>query len=397
MAKITFKNDIKPKICSSNDFITYNWKEIQIISAEYSNYSGLTILSYHNLDDPSKRLSYYISKRGKDISGFNLDIINRTPNETVKYDGAHTIALVGGSSMGLESICGIQEIVLKDNIYWYNKILNEKERNEQPFLPLHERIYGVCCYTKNLSIDRNYIYPDLKLGKFAMKNLYKNARSKIYQTQKIYLKQSGVGLNSTVAKLNTFGKNDNSWAENYVLGGVGAKFFEKDDLKILIIINLNSVGLVHDNYKLLHEFPKGANNIGEDIRKYNKNLNKLKDDILNGTNKNLKPSNTTLSIICTNMEIPDNLKEKLTEELHDEIESMIFPYGTIEDGDTLFLCSTWDISYQKNFKDLTKPLIRECIKSVFINNQKGGAKENYNELYLKYKLKYLNSKKKIDL
>jgi len=392
--KATFKSTKKPIISDSTDFINYDWPEIRILSCQYPEQAGMTIFTYYNMESPAKRMSYYISKRGKDIGGFGTDIINRTPNKDIPFDGVHTVSLVGGSTMGLEAICGIQETLLKDNFYWYNKMLDDDGRKEHQFTPLHERVMGACCFTTNLSINKSYIYPDLNLGKFGMKQLLNQVRKTPDEKQKIFLKQQGVGLNSTVAKLNTPDGEDGSWTENTLKAGVGSKFLQIDDLKILVFINLNSLGLVHDNFKLLHEFPKNANNIGVDISKDKKLrdfLNDVNENYLFGINK--KISNTTLSVIITNMEIPHDKKEKITELLHDEIESMIYPYGTIGDGDILFLLSTWDIDFdEKKFIDNTKPLIRESIKSVFkTDNMTGGS--NFKNKYLKYKHKYLSLKK----
>ena len=370
-----FKLD--PKISKTKKFITYEWPEIKILSVEYPEQSGLTLIRHFNADSPGKRLSYYIDKRGKDIAGFNLDIINRTPNKKQNYDGAHSIVFVGGSSLGLEAVSGVSEIALKENIMWYNKgitegyppyITSEEFKNNNKLLPLHERIYGVCCFTKNLAVDKHYIYPDMKLGKFAMENIFTSE-------QKIYIKQSGVGLNSYVSKIDQPIQIENSWITNTVPGGVGAKFYlDKKDLKILFIINLNSIGIIHDNFKLLHDFPKGANNKGKVIdRNLRNRLNAYKNWAM-GRQSNLKlqgsPRNTTLSILITNLELPHDLKKTITKIFHDEIESMIFPYGTNGDGDTFFLTSTYDID--NNIEDRRvlinegKKLIRESIKSVFL-------------------------------
>lgn len=391
--KANIKTTEKPFISNSTDFIEYQWPEIRIFSCQYPKQSGMTIFTYYNMENPAKRMSYYISKRGKDIGGFGTDIVNRTPNKYIPFDGVHTVSLVGGSTLGLEAICGIQQILLKDNFYWYNKILDDDGRKKHQFTPLHERVMGACCFTTNLSLKKNYVYPDLNLGKFGMRNLLLNVRKNTDNKQKIFLKQQGVGLNSAVAKLDTPDGEAGSWSVNNITGGVGSKFIQIDDLKILVFINLNSLGLVHDNFKLLHEFPNNAKNVGADISKDKKLRNFLNDvnkNYLSGVNK--KISNTALSLIITNMEIPHDKKEKITELFHDEIESMIYPYGTIGDGDIMFLLSTWDIDFdEKKLIDNTKPLIRKSIKSIFKNdNMKGGS--DFKNKYFKYKQKYLSLK-----
>jgi len=387
------KTDEKPELSSSNN-LEYNWKEIRILSCQYPKQAGMTIFTYYNPDNLTKRMSYYLSKRGKDIGGFGTDIINRTPTKEIPFNGVHSVVLVGGSTLGLEAISGVQEVLLKDNLYWYNKILDDEGRKKHQFTPLHERVMGACCFTTNLSINKSYLYPDLSLGKFGMKNLLNQVRKEPTKTQTIYLKQNGVGVNSTVAKLNSpDADDDNSWTKNTLPAGVGAKFIEIDDLKILVFINLNSLGVIHDNYQLLHNFPINKENKGTKItddEKIMDFLNDVNENYLFGINK--KISNTTLSVIITNMEIPEDKKEEISEKLHDEIESMIYPYGTVGDGDILFLLSTWDVEFnEKKLIDNTKPLIRESIKSVFEEEMTGGGINYYNK-YLKYKNKYLKIK-----
>ena len=395
MYKAILKNkDIKPKISNSTNFIEYDWPEIKILSVEYENQCGITIFSYINPIDPVKRLSYYISKRGKDIGGFVTDIIERSPIETYKTNGIHTIVLVGGSTLGLEAICGVQNRILKDNVQWYNNLPEEK-RISMKYLPLHERVIGACCYTTNLSIDKNYIYPDRELGTFGMTEIFK-IRNRESITNKIYLKQSGVGLNSKVAKINAPNSDDNNWMENCKSAGIGAHFYHnlESGFKILVFINLNSLGVVHDNFKLLHNFNKYAKGTNINNEEISKLLNSFSNNVEGrNTLDNGSPSNTTLSVIITNMIIHTENKELISEELHQEIENMIMPYGTSGDGDILFVCSTDEIEYNKDILLIEgKSCIRNSIKKVFDIDLIGG-KYDYKEKYQKYKSKYFNLKK----
>jgi hypothetical protein len=381
MATIKQKSDIA-KFSKSKKYIEMDWKEIRVISSEYPGQSGMTIFSYIDIKNPARKLSYYISKRGKSIGGFSLDNVNRTPNKEEPSNGAHSIALVGGSSLGLEALAGINRGILEDNLYWYNKILTEKERQEKGKIPLHEIVLGVCCYTSNLSIDQSYVYPDFEMGKMIVRKTLRDAHKEANPIQKIYLGQSGVGLNSTVSKIDTVG-GDNSWYDNIVIAGVGARFIQYGTIKVLVFINLNSVGLIHDNEQLLHPFPGGSNNLngsnsGGDIKQHSKRLNEFRK-WAEGINPPMK-SNTTLSVVITNMQLPHNLKQKIADDLHDEVESMIYPYGTSMDGDTFILASTWDKPFKSGtLEKLAKPLIRESIKSVFQTNdtkEKNTKKKN---------------------
>ena len=405
-------------LSSSNDFIKYKWPEIKIVSVEYPGQSGMTIFSYINTENPAKRMSYYLSKRGKDVGGFCTDILNRTPDEDEITDGAHTVVLTGGSTLGLESICGVQNHILKDNIYWYNNMLKSEDKKNMRYVPIHERVMGACCFTTNISIDKSFVYPDLELGTFGMTKVFELRESK--EEQKIYLKQNGVGLNSQVAKINAPDPDVSNWMENGKKGGVGARFFEDEEsgLKVLVFINLNSLGVIHNDYKLLHDFNKWGKGINiketPELRKRLEGFTKFmggRNPISGGS-----PSNTTLSVIITNLELPHCEKERISEELHQQIENMIYPYGTYGDGDILFVCSTWDIKYSKKNKGILlakgKELIKESIISVFSDTteeatggaggasvkkyQRGGNLESiYEEKYLKYKKKYNMLKNKL--
>lgn len=411
-------------LSSSDDCITYNWPEIKIVSVEYPGQSGMTIFSYINTENPAKRMSYYLSKRGKDIGGFCTDILNRTPDEGEITDGAHTVVLTGGSTLGLESICGVQNHILQDNMFWYNNMLKGEDKKNMRYVPIHERVMGACCFTTNISIDKSFVYPDLQLGTFGMNKVFELRESK--EEQKIYLKQNGVGLNSQVAKINAPNPEVNNWMENGKKGGVGAKFFEdkKSGLKVLVFINLNSLGVIHNNYELLHDFNKWKK--GTNITKKPELAERLEGftKFMGGRNpiSGGSPSNTTLSVIITNLELPHDEKERISEELHQQIEDMIYPYGTYGDGDILFVCSTWDIKYSEEKKgillDEGKRLIKESIISVFSDGeatkeaaggaggaggaisakkyQRGGNLESiYEEKYLKYKRKYNMLKNKL--
>lgn len=308
------------KISTSEKSIPYTFKGISVSCVEYGDEPGdkvgMTLL--HS----DKYLSYYISKRGKDIAGFSLDMINREG-----YRGTKSIVLVGGSVMGLEGICGVNRAMLKENIE------NGKD--------YHEKAIGVCCYTFNLfsfdGIQSKYLFPDVKLGKFSYESL---------SNQPIPIGQAGVGCCSAVAKIDT------NWKSHLVPTGQGAHFIQVGRLKVLVIINLNSIGLVHDNGRLLHKYKK------------HKYLNEVPN--LDNINENLSGiGNTTLCIVLTNIKLTNQQREYYGEKLHDVIASMIYPYGTIYDGDTMFLASTSE--YKSD--DVNQLLVEgeKCIRNAILS------------------------------
>lgn len=293
--------------------------------------SGMTLLKCE------KYMDFYISKRGKDISGISLDMINREG-----FNGTKTLALVGGSSLGLEAICGVNKALLKDNDYKY-----------------FDRTPGVCCYTTNMIFgpksSKGFIAPDMKLGQFAFDTL---------SNDPIPIGQVGVGKNSAVAKM------DKDWRKHYVNAGQGVHFIKEGRFRILAIVNLNSIGLVHDNGKLLHPYKKYTylSDIPH-IDEINELLKGVSDE---------HPKNTTISMVITNIKLDESEREYYGEKLHDVIQSMIYPYGTLYDGDTMFLASTG--TYNLNSDELVEKFLgdegvfmkkgseclRNAIKSVFI-------------------------------
>ena len=265
-----------------------------------------------------------------------LDIINREG-----YNGTKTIALVGGSGLGLEAVCGVNKALLKDNNYRY-----------------FDKTLGVCCYTTNMILGpmspEGFVAPDLNMGQFAFDNLSDNP---------IPIGQAGVGKNSAMAKF------DKDWKKHYINAGQGVHFIKEGRFRILAIVNLNSVGIAHDNGKLLHPY-KGYTHLDE--IPYIDEINEL----LKGIDED-HPRNTTISMVITNIKLNEEEREYYGEKLHDVIQSMIYPYGTLYDGDTMFLASTK--SYNLNSPELIekflgddgllmkrgKQCIQEAIRSVF--------------------------------
>lgn len=302
----------------SKNNLEYNFKDIQISSVEYSGEhgSGMTLIY-----SPSY-MPFYISKRGKDIGGIFLDQINREG-----FGGTKAICLVGGSGLGLEAVCGVNKSMLEDNKFKY-----------------HDRALGVCCYTLNLLLHKKFIYPDVGLGQYAFNQL---------NNDPIPIGQCGAGKNTAVAKIGL------DWKKHYVKAGQGAFFLKEGKIKVLCIIVLNSVGLVHDKGKLLHEY-KGYSELKEI-----KELKKI-NELLEGRDKRI-PSNTTLTAIITNVKLDEVEREKFGEKFHDVVQSMIYPYGTIYDGDTLFLATTKkvDLEDKTQLYKMGKECIIKSIHSVF--------------------------------
>lgn len=262
-----------------------------------------------------KVMNYYISKRGKNIGGINLDQLYGCDQ-----NGTYAVCLVGSSSLGLEGVCG------------FNRQLSKNGEVS--------RALGACIYSWNL-VEGNLEHPDVELGLKAYDLL---------QNKKFKIGQWGAGLGARVGKLYE------NWKEEAVYGGQGGAFFEEGKFRFLVINVINSIGIVHENSLLLHQFKVKHNKI--------KTLQELPD--INSSH--LKPLNTTLTICVTNIKMNESEQKNLSEILHDVVQSMIYPYGTIYDGDVLFLLTTNDYSCKINDKCINqmKNTIKNAIRSVFI-------------------------------
>jgi len=291
----------------SDKIIKTNIKNVYISQVQYKS-CGMTVVSSTKLFD------YYISKRGKNIYGLGLDVLYGH-----NYTGSKAICLVGSSTLGLEGICGVNQYLIKEN----------GEKHNDPAI-------GTCCYTWNI-VEKDFTHPDVKLGKFAMTHRGKN----------LLVGEVGAGVNARVGKIYLDGKNK-------IKTGQGAFYFEKNKMKCFCVVVLNSLGVIHEKGTLLHPFKIGKKQIT--------NIKEMPKTELFNT----KPQNTTLTIFVTNVKYSELEMKNLSEQLHDVVESMVYPYATYLDGDTFFLVSSKEIATKKDYFDDYKNVIVNAIKSPFL-------------------------------
>jgi L-aminopeptidase/D-esterase-like protein len=79
-----------------------------------------------------------------------------------------------------------------------------------------------------------------------------------------------------------------------------------------------------------------------------------------------RPGNTTLTIFVTNICYTKEQMESLSKRLHDVVESMVYPYGTLLDGDIFFLVSSKEVDSDEDYFNDYEAVIRNAIKSPFI-------------------------------
>jgi L-aminopeptidase/D-esterase-like protein len=324
------------KVSESTKKIKTNINNIYISQVQYKGSCGMTVVSSPNW------LDYYIDKRGKNVYGLGTDMLYGSTNAE---NYAKAVCLVGGSTLGLEGICGVTQALIAD-----------KENN-----PSNTNVpaIGATCLTQNI-LYSDFTHPDIKLGKFAYENKGKH----------LMIGKVGAGVNTRVGKL-YFESNTQHGTPFYA--GQGAYYLEEGNMKCFCIVVLNSLGVVHENGELLHEFKykdKQITNIKDmsDNWLTNSSTNKLKLKKLGGQSEIeqvKKPTNTTLTIFVTNIKYTEAQMKLLSKELHDVVESMVYPYGTLLDGDIFFLVSSKEIDSAVDYSGNYKTVIQNAIKSVF--------------------------------
>lgn len=297
----------KPKVSKSNDKINIDIKNIYLSQVQYGESCGMTVVY------SPKYMSFYVDKRGKNIGSVGTD--NLYGEGTA---GTKAVCLVGSSGLGLEGISGVNNAMLKENKYKF-----------------HDRALGACIWSYNI-VEKDFTHPDVKLGEYALKNIDKKA----------YIGQVGCGVNATIGKLYS------DWKKNKVYAGQGVGYLEIGKVKCMCITILNSIGVVHENGKLLHEFYVGKDKI--------KKISEMPKTSLTGGSS----ANTTLTIFVTNQKLDKNQMKEHAEKLHDVIENSIYPYATIYDGDCFFMLSTNEVSSKKDYIDDYKQTVKDAIKSV---------------------------------
>lgn len=302
------------KTSISESYIDYDFSSIKVTSFELENEPvGFTVV----LCD--KPMSFSINKKGKMIGSCGTDQLYGT-----KSMGTHSIVFTGGSVQGLECIAGV------------TKALFEKQKHKWP-----TRAMGACIWSNNINSKRAWEYPSLTNGYESISNM---------EYGKVFLGQVGAGLSAKIGKIYTD-------REKYMVdGGQGVAFSKIGNVRILVITIINSLGVVHKDKKLLHPFGTKGKNI------------KTIDDMPSFGGLNQTNSNTTLTMCITNTQMSESAMEKISNDLHNTVESRVYPFGTKYDGDILFFASTDEIKVKidDNIKNKMKDCVNRAIDSLFI-------------------------------
>lgn len=206
------------------------------------------------------------------------------------------INIAGGSVLGLESTSGIVAESLKQSDYdtWIG-------------------VNGAIIYSQNL--NKNKIYPDKNLGRYAYINF----------TKKLYNGQVGAGLSASHGQ------------------GWSYKKFE-NGIKVLILVVNNAIGNVYKDNEIVHKV------FDFDSIELNKN--------------------TTIIVAVTNLNLDSDELRQMNQQLNVSIGETIRPFNTLTDGDIMYTCSTREIPNTYDTIQLIK-LFNECsslLKDAILNS-----------------------------
>jgi L-aminopeptidase/D-esterase-like protein len=243
---------------------------------------------------------------GIDIRGSYTGSLNTPAFDPKAFPSlAHGIVLAGGSDYGLESAFGVMQY------------LEEKKVEEIPGI-----VGGV-------------IY-DLEVGNAKIRPKKEDGYSAAYSASFNDLRQGNVGVGT--------GAITGKWSGGKKLkGGFGMACVQMPcDILVSAFVVTNAVGDVIN--PCTGEFYADGGNYMQ--------LFEEKDDFIDLREvNNIKPSNTTLAVIATNVVLERSQLTKVAELAHDGMARAIFPVHTMRDGDMIFATSSFS-SERKKFDNV---------------------------------------------
>jgi 6-aminohexanoate-oligomer endohydrolase len=298
-----------------------NFENLEVGIAENSDGpTGTTVMVF-----PRGALSA-VDMRGGAIASRETSAVK--PENTWGWIDA--LVFSGGSTFGLAAIDGVMEEILKRR---GGKITF----NTIPAVP------GAIVY--DFTARDNSIYPTKELGAKAYQNRQKG---------QIPFGRVGAGVNVSVGKWFSDLKPE--------FTGQGVAYYEKDGVKIAVIVVLNAVGNILDQQG---NVIRGSLNpeTGErfDIATRLKTQNLESDEPQEG--------NTTLTAVITNVTLDRLELQRLATMAHTSMAKVIDPFHTPFDGDVLFAVTTREIAKSEkvstsNIAVLASDLLRQAIWQV---------------------------------
>lgn len=282
----------------------FDWPFMRIGTAEYpEGPTGTTVFHF-----PSGRATCAHDVRGG------------APGSYMPGDGrVDAVCFAGGSVYGLEASAGVAAELFGDKGYswrWFELQI----------------VRGAIIY--DFAVRQNAIYPDKELGRLAVKNAKPNW---------FPLGPRGAGCRATVGKL--FGRGEQA--------GQGGAYRElPGGGKIACFTVVNAIGAIYDrNNKLVRgSLDPNQNRLWESehgmtrldlLEATEAALNKLS---IAAQEKEKPPmGNTTITLVVTNLKVPQQALVQLAKQIHSSMARGIQPFHCPEDGDQLYMVSTNEV------------------------------------------------------
>ncbi|MEU6266186.1 P1 family peptidase [Saccharopolyspora shandongensis] len=221
------------------------------------------------------------------------------------YQVHQAIVLAGGSVYGLEAAAGVSTELL------------HRVENRTHWSAL-QHVSGAVIY--DFSARDNAIAPDAALGRAALRNAVAG---------QFPVGRCGAGLAASVGKI------DFSRAE---FAGQGAAFRTFGEVKVLVATVVNAVGVIVDRDGRIVR-----GNVHADTGMRHPPFEDYLAATTGAPEMPTLAGNTTLSVLITNVRLPDTALRQLGIQVHSSMHRAIQPFHTELDGDIMFTLTTDEV------------------------------------------------------
>jgi L-aminopeptidase/D-esterase-like protein len=221
------------------------------------------------------------------------------------YDFNRAICLAGGSVYGLEAGAGVSDLLL------------ERQENRTGFADL-QLVSSAIIY--DFSARANAVYPDRELGRAALEWAVEG---------EFPLGRAGAGWSASAGKID--------WSRTE-LTGQGAAFRQIHDIKLLAVVVPNPMGVILDRSG---NIVRGNYDTETGLRRHP--VYDYQEAFQEGKPPTTQAGNTTISMLVTNVKIPQLELNQLARQVHSSMHRAIQPFHTDMDGDTLFAVTTDEV------------------------------------------------------
>ncbi|WP_020672964.1 P1 family peptidase [Amycolatopsis nigrescens] len=221
------------------------------------------------------------------------------------YQFHQAIVFAGGSVYGLEAAAGVSTELL------------HRAENRTHWAAL-QHVSGAVIY--DFSTRDTAIAPDAALGRAALRNA---------KAGEFPVGRCGAGRAASVGKID-FGRAE--------FAGQGAAFREFGGMKVLVATVVNAVGVVVDRDGRIVR-----GNVHPDTLERRLPVEDYADSAAGAEPVSTLAGNTTLTVLVTNVRLPEFALRQLGTQVHSSMHRAIQPFHTEIDGDILFTVTTDEV------------------------------------------------------